>query len=217
VEPGGKEDTRVDAPMVESTVEAVHGVVSDPELLRLRRALPLNGETAFADTAAAFAALSPSEQELLSRTRVVRRVNPGDAGTISPLVVANPRTGVRSLHSPIFDARPGVRPAIQVDGMSVEDSRLFLDRLEAHCLQPCFRYDHLHTPGDVTIWDLFSTLHCIPPQLRSVNSLGDVRLLYRISTKGEPCIELPRKDDEDWLSEHIAGGWRTELAPSHTV
>jgi alpha-ketoglutarate-dependent taurine dioxygenase len=206
----------MDAPMVESTVEAVHGVISDPELLRLRRALPLNGETAFADTAAAFAALSSKEQELLLHTRVVRRVNPGDAGTIAPLVVTNPRTGVKSLHSPIFDARPGVRPAIEVEGMSIEDGRLFLDRLEAHCLNPRFRYDHLHTPGDVTIWDLFSTLHCIPPQLRSVNSLDDVRLLYRISTKGDPCVALPRNDNEAWLSEHIAGSWRTELA-SRTV
>ena len=32
---------------------------SDEELMRLRRDLPLNGETAFADTAAAFAALDP--------------------------------------------------------------------------------------------------------------------------------------------------------------
>ena len=205
----------MDAPMVESTVDAVHGVVSDPELVRLRSALPLNGETAFADTAAAFAALSASERAVLSHTRVVRRVNPDDNGTVLPLVVANPRTGVQSLHSPIFDARPGVRPAIEVEGMSVEEGRLFLDRLEAHCLKPCFRYDHPHCPGDVTIWDLFSTLHCIPPQLRSVNSMEDVRLLYRISTKGDPCTQLPRNDDEAWLSEHIAGGWRTELERPH--
>ena len=38
---------------------------SDAELMRLRRELPLNGETAFADTAAAFAALEPAEQVAL--------------------------------------------------------------------------------------------------------------------------------------------------------
>ena len=35
--------------------------------MRLRRALPLNGETAFADTAAAFAALDPAEQGVLEK------------------------------------------------------------------------------------------------------------------------------------------------------
>ena len=220
VEPDGEEGERMDAPMVESTVEDVHGIASDPELVQLRRALPLNGETAFADTATAFAALPAVDQELLSRTRVRRRVNPGDRGTLRPLVVTNPRTGVRSLHSPVFDARPGVRPAVEVEGMAVEartlsclptshtrmivlprqardkhrdnstnpalpqDGRRLLDKLEAHCLQPRFRYDHPHTPGDVTIWDdLFATLHCIPPQLRSISSLGDARLLYRRGKK----------------------------------
>ena len=38
---------------------------SDEELMRLRRDLPLNGETAFADTAAAFAALDAAEQAAL--------------------------------------------------------------------------------------------------------------------------------------------------------
>ena len=39
--------------------------------------------------------------------------------------------------------------------------------------------------------DLFSTLHCIPPQLRGSDSLDDARLLYRLSCKGEPCGERP--------------------------
>ena len=41
----------------------------------------------------------------------------------------------------------------------------------------------------MVVWagDLFSTLHCIPPQLRGSDSLDDARLLYRLSCKGEPC------------------------------
>ena len=136
---------------IEATAKSVHGVDCDPELIQRRRQLPLNGETAFADTAAAFAALPPAEQALLERTRVRRRVNPEDVGYLAPLVRANPRTGVRSLHSPVFDARPGIRPPIEVEGMGSEEGRLFLDRLEKHCLSPEFRYDHAHTPGDVTI------------------------------------------------------------------
>ena len=40
---------------------------SDEELMRLRKHLPLNGETAFADTAAAFAALDPAKQSALEQ------------------------------------------------------------------------------------------------------------------------------------------------------
>ena len=46
---------------------------------------------------------------------------------------------------------PGIRPPIEVEGMGREEGRLFLDRLEKHCLSPEFRYDHAHAPGDVTI------------------------------------------------------------------
>lgn len=82
-------------------------------------------------------------------------------------------------------------------------SRRFLDELEAHCLQPRFRYDHPHTPGDVTIWSNFATLHTAPPSLTTVNDPADGRLLYRISCKGEPCSQLPRGDAEAWIQEHI--------------
>ena len=48
---------------------------SDDELMELRKRLPLNGETAYADTAAAFAALPPEEQAKLEAVRVRRRLN----------------------------------------------------------------------------------------------------------------------------------------------
>ena len=130
---------------------------SDRELMRLRKCLPLNGETAFADTAAAFAALPPTEQAALERVQLRRRLNEGDEGWLAPLVRTNPRSGIKSLHSPIWASRPRVRPAIEVEGMSAEASRAFLDRLEAHVLQPQFRYDHPHAPGDVTLWDNYMT------------------------------------------------------------
>ncbi|MBT5533936.1 hypothetical protein HOK31_12800, partial [Candidatus Poribacteria bacterium] len=107
---------------------------SDAELYRLRKTLPLNGETAFADTAAALAALPPSEQASLERTQVRRRLNEGDEGWLAPLVRTNPRSGIKSLHGPIWASRPRVRPAVEVDDMTPEASRALLDRLEAHVL-----------------------------------------------------------------------------------
>lgn len=153
---------------------------SDEELMRLRRDLPLNGETAFADTAAAFAALDPAEQDALEKLQVRRRLNEGDEGWLAPLVRTNLRSGLKSLHSPIWASRPRVRPAIEVDGMTLEQSRAFLDRLEAHCLQPQFRYNHAHAPGDVTLWHNYMTLHNSPPSMSNINSIDDARLMYSL-------------------------------------
>ena len=93
--------------------------------------------------------------------------------------------------------------------MTVEDSRAFLDRIEAHVLQPKYRYDHLHKPGDVTIWDNYMTLHNSPPIKSGIKSIEDARLLYRLSCKSNPALMLPRNDDPEWLDEHISGGYAT--------
>ena len=179
--------------------------------MRLRKQLPLNGETAYADTAAAFAALSTEEQSTLESVQLRRRLNDGDEGWLAPMVRVDPRSGVKSLHSPVWASRPGIRPPVEVDGMSMEESRAFLDRLEAHVLQPVFRYDHLHVPGDVTIWNNFMSIHNTPPTKTNIGSIDDARLLYRLSSKGEPALTLPRRDDPEWLAAHVAGGYSTPL------
>ena len=93
--------------------------------------------------------------------------------------------------------------------MSESESRAFLDRLEAHVLQERFRYDHLHQPGDVTLWDNYMTLHNSPPSKGNIDSIDDARLLYRLSCKGESILTLPRHDHEDWLKTHVPGGYTT--------
>ena len=182
---------------------------SDDELMALRKCLPLNGETAFADTAAAFAALPSEEQAKLEAIRVRRRLNAEDEGWLAPLVRMDPRSSVKSLHSPVWASRPGVRPPIEVDDMTPDESRDFLDDLEKHVLQPEFRYDHMHTPGDVTIWNNYMSLHTSPPIKIGVNRSEDARLLYRLSCKGAPSLNLPRNDDPTWIMDHIAGGYRS--------
>lgn len=182
---------------------------SDSKLMQLRKDLPLNGETPYADTAAAFESFSADEQDVLESIQLRRRLNENDKGWLAPLVRTNPRSGIKSLHSPIWASRPGVRPPIEVEGMTMDESRAFLDRLETHVLQPKFRYNHSHTPGDVTIWDNFMTLHNGPPIKTNIDSIVDARLLYRLSCKGEPVLSLPRRDSPDWLASHIAGGYST--------
>ena len=182
---------------------------ADDELMRRRLNLPCNGETAYADTAAAFAALPTAEQERLRKVRVRRRLNAEDPGWLAPLVRANPRSGIESLHSPVWASRPRVRPPITVDGLAETESRQFLDaarsaRAQAGVpLRPCPR------TGDVTIWDNTMTLHNSPPMKVNVDDVGDARLLYRLSCKGEPALTLPRTDPADWLAAHIPGAYQT--------
>ena len=182
---------------------------SSDELMRRRMRLPLNGETAFADTAAAFANLPLSEQIALERIQLRRRLNQPDEGWLAPLIRTNPRSGIKSFHSPIWASRPRVRPSIEVDGMSESESRVFLDQLETHILQDRFRYNHPHQPGDITLWDNYMTLHNSPPIKTNIDSVDDARLLYRLSCKGEPALSLPRNDTPEWLKTHIAGGYTT--------
>jgi len=182
---------------------------SPAHLAERREVLPLNGETAYADTAAAYADLPETQKQQLDTVMVRRRLRKGDPGWLIPLVYTNPRTGTKSLHSPIWASRGKNIAPVEVDGLSDDASRKFLDQLEAHVLQPHYRYDHIHAPGDVTIWSNFATLHNAPPAKSIVNTPEDARLMYRISCKGEPNFTLPRNDTEEWINSNILPPYRS--------
>ena len=184
---------------------------SDATLNQRRFELPLNGETAYADTARAFADLPEEKQRELEQILVRRRLRVSDPGWLIPLVYVNPRTGTKSLHSPIWASRGKNIAPVTIDGMSDEEGRIFLDEIESHVLQPKYRYDHAHRAGDITIWSNFSTLHNAPPAKSVINAPDDARLMYRISCKGEPSYSLPRPDTDAWLSANIVPPYRTPL------
>lgn len=182
---------------------------SPERLSELRENLPLNGETAYADTAAAYSALPSETQQELDTVMVRRRFRRSDPGWLIPLVHVNPRTGTKSLHSPIWASRgKNVAPA-EIDGLSRDESRRFLDRLEEHVLQPQFRHDQVHSPGDVTIWSNYATIHNAPPFKAVVNHPDDARLMYRVSCKGAPCYQLPRTDGQEWVDANLVPPYRT--------
>jgi alpha-ketoglutarate-dependent taurine dioxygenase len=245
----------------ESRCSAVHSNIihCDVNVRRLRmQCKPLNGETAFVDTAAAFNALPAADRNYLETLHVIRRIDDRDSGFTAPLVRTNPLSGVKSLHSPWSCRRGGVpdleipvswihpfitlrvlctpasalkvlvpcrlfsstathqtlvtRILVGMQGMSQEESGEVFDRIELHCLQPKFRYNHLHRPGDVTMWDNFMTLHAVPPIKSDVSSVDDARLMFRLSCKGDPCFSLPREDAQPWVDKHIAASYRTPFA-----
>ena len=184
---------------------------SNKDLNSRRFDLPLNGETAYADTASAFEDLPKDKQKELEKIQVRRRLRVSDAGWLTPLVYRNPRTGRQSLHSPVWASRGKNVAPVQIDGFSETQTREYLDELEAHVLQQKYRYDHLHQPGDVTIWSNFATLHNAPPVKSKICSPEDARLMYRISCKGEPSYHLPRKDTDEWLAANISPPYQSNI------
>ena len=75
--------------------------------------------------------------------------------------------------------------------MSEQENAALLDRLEMHCLEGRFRYNQLCSSTPVLIRTNLS------------------RLMYRLSTKGEASLTLPRSDPKAWLEEHVALGYTT--------
>ena len=190
-------------------VEGFYHPDSDATLNERRLVLPLNGETAYADTVRAFADLPEEQRQQLEQTLVRRRLRATDPGWLIPLVYTNPRTGTKSLHSPIWASRGKNIAPVQIDGLTDQETREFLDEIEAHILQPKYRYDHMHHAGDVTVWSNFATVHNAPPAKSIINSADDARLMYRISCKGEPSYQLPRPDSDAWLADNILPPYRT--------
>ena len=94
--------------------EYFHTIMIVVNVRRLRmQCKPLNGETAFIDTAAAFNDLSDVEKTYLETLHVIRRMNGHDSGFTAPLVRTNPLSGVKSLHSP-WNCRRGGVPDLEI-------------------------------------------------------------------------------------------------------
>ena len=58
-------------------------------------------------------------------------------------------------------------------------------------------------------WKDYRDCHVKPDLVLIYRLIDDARLLYRLSCKGEPALALPRRDETEWLTAHIAGGYTT--------
>ena len=57
-------------------------------------------------------------------------------------------------------------------------------------------------------WHNKLSVHHAPP-LQRPESAGGVRLLYRLTVKGEPTASLPRRTDGEWIARHIPLAYTT--------
>lgn len=96
-----------------------------------------------------------------------------------PLVIRHPVTGRKA----IFTSGT----AYAIEGMPQKEATHLIRLLRRHVVKPEFRARYKVTPGDIVLWDNFSTVHCAAP-IEYSNEPGKRRLLYRISTKGFPAL-----------------------------
>lgn len=158
------------------------------------------GVTGFANTAAAYDALSDAMQARIDRLVAIHEL--GRAPWIEgetrpdpdrpkrdmppvrhPLVMRHPVTGRKG----IFTSGT----ACAIEGMDDAEARTLIRMLREHVVRPEFRCDYKVLPGDIVLWDNFGTVHTAAP-IDYSNDQGKRRLLYRISTKGVP--DLCRSD-----------------------
>ena len=126
-----------------------------------------NGETEFADTRAAYDALSASRRAMLETMEAEHSLmhsrammgftdfTPEERAALppvrQPLVRTNPRTGRKALYV--------ASHAAHIIGMEVPEGRLLLAELIEHITQPPFVHRHEWRVGDLVIWDNRATLH----------------------------------------------------------
>jgi taurine dioxygenase len=141
---------------------------------------PSGGDTMFANQHAAFDALSPAMQDIVSRLRAVhRRVARDTDGRViehdeatHPIAPRHPVTGRRAL----FVNRDYTAA---VEGFTPSESDALLAFLYAHSARPEFTCRHRWAMGDVVLWDNRSLLHCV------VGDATGPRLLHKATMAGD--------------------------------
>jgi taurine dioxygenase len=161
---------------------------------------PAGGDTAFADTQAAYETLAPPLRALVDqlsaehdgraefaaflRNRPEGGIWNGQRFTVlepvvHPVVRTHPESGRRGLFvNPTFTTR--------IVGLSRLESNALLGLLYAHATQPEHVMRHRWHRGDVVFWDNRSTMHL------GVRDYGDAhRVLHRVTLRGDiplgPC------------------------------
>jgi alpha-ketoglutarate-dependent taurine dioxygenase len=144
---------------------------------------PDGGDTEFANTAMAYAALTPETQRQIAGLGVVFRHGGGSDLSIAPghareevdhpLVRTHPETGRKALYLGNHASR--------LLGLPVAEGRALLQRLLAHATQAQFVYRHRWRIGDLVIWDNRCLLHRV---VANFDANRHRRILHRSVVRG---------------------------------
>ena len=163
-----------------------------PSLLTMLHAVelpPKGGETQFANTAKAYAALPEADKVLVAGLRAIHsweasRIQCGGRPATPeqiaerppvdhPLVRIHPDTGAKALYLG--------NHASHIVGWPKEDGQALLKRMIGHVSQGRFVYTHRWQQGDLVLWDNRCLVHrALPHEAMGVNR----RVLHRTVVKG---------------------------------
>jgi taurine dioxygenase len=144
------------------------------------------GGTSVANMRAAYAALPAAEQARLATLSTVNSLDAGKADTraedrekysapiVHPMVRTHPVHGSRAVYFHISKA-------IQIEGMTPEDSKTYMADLLERMIRPEIVYHHRWRKGDVLVIDDRATMH----RAHGDYDRSQSRILWRIIVQGD--------------------------------
>ncbi len=166
--------------------------VATPSLFTILRSpyvAKQGGDTLFADTARAFAELTPDKAAGLDGLRAVHDwkrsreksdERPATAEEIAaappvdhPLIRTHPETGARVIYTG--------NHASHILDWDIARGEALLAELERHATQEKFIYRHKWQENDVLMWDNRCTMHCVTPY----DAAKERRVVHRVVVQGD--------------------------------
>jgi len=176
-------------------------------ILTPRRLSATGGQTEFCNTYAAYGDLDEADRQRCESLRVVHSLEASNRA-MSPDSSPEDEAAWRKAqarreghnqrrakeHPLVWCHGSGRRSLVigtsadHVVGLSPDESRALLDRLNAHATRPENVYHHDWQPGDVLMWDNWGVMHRVTPYDRDSG-----RLLHRTTLRGTERIEGVRE------------------------
>ena len=158
-------------------------------ILSARRLAPKGGQTEFASTKAAYAALPQEEKAELDGLRVLHTVTASLREVVPAEAVDERRRPMRHEHPLVWTRGNGAKSLVigstadRVVGTSQAEGRALLARLLDWTAQPAFSYRHKWEEGDCVVWDNTCALHRVIPY-----SQDSGRMMHRTTIAGVEAV-----------------------------
>jgi alpha-ketoglutarate-dependent taurine dioxygenase len=158
-------------------------------LLSARRVAAVGGQTQFANTDAAYEALSDAEKEEYGKLRVIHTVSSAlrsIADTIPEKHKYKLGIGVQGERPLVYTRKSGRKSLLigasadTVEGMDVYRGRALIHRLNEWAGQPDFSYTHDWKEGDLAVWVNTAAMHRVIPY-----DDDSGRMMHRTSVGGD--------------------------------
>lgn len=147
------------------------------------------GQTEFANSYAAYKALSPAQKEKINDLKVVHSVELSMQRAKVEATednVKNWRSHANTVHKLVWTHKTGRKSLVigchasHIQGMEKQEGQALLQELLDWTTQSKFVYRHEWTPGDLLIWDNTGVLHRVEPY-----PLDCGRMMHRTTLQGE--------------------------------